>query len=170
MTDSELSSKTDIILHHASRILHENNLAGERKIGDNFSDETISRLINRDRYRTVIVRKTNETGYYMNWHYDDAQFIEHKKGVDCAKYHNQEFISDKFSIYYKHTRPIYSLIVYHSDHGVDFKGGVFEFSDGTKVYPKKNRFVLFDSRDLHRVSRVLSGTRDSTLIKFYALE
>lgn len=169
MTPVLLSGKTDIILSHARRILSEDELIDVRKIGDNFSDSDIDKLVDRKKYRVVSVKKSTATGYYMNWHYDDAQVIQHKRDVDHIIYSNQEFISDRISIHYRTDRPIYSLIIYHSNHNIDFTGGVFEFSDGIKIYPKKDRFVFFSSKDLHRVTRVLSGTRESTLIKFYAI-
>ena len=169
MTTTHLTGKTKDLFDYSIRICNEKRLKDIRKFGDNFSIDLIHEWIDTTKYKIVSVEKTNTVGYYMNWHLDDAKIIEHKKGVNHSIFGNQEFISETRSIYYKNDRPEYSLIVYDSNYGDDFTGGVLEFFDGTKIYPKKGSYVFFSSDELHRVSRILSGTRNNTLIKFYLL-
>ena len=104
------------------------------------------------------------SGYSMKWHIDDAQVINHKKNNN---YNEQIKISERKSLYYPNKKPKYSLIIYGSSYGEDFKGGILEFSNGTKIKPKKNMCVLFDSNEAHYVHTVKSGIRISLLIKFY---
>ena len=66
MTHVKLSGKTDIIISYANIILYEDELNDIRKISDNFSYSCIDKLVDRKKYRVVSVKKSTETGYYMN--------------------------------------------------------------------------------------------------------
>ena len=121
-------------------------------------------LVDLNIYEYNVIRKVHAKDYTMKWHLNDAQIISHKKNAEIK---DQEFISSKKSIDYKGNIPEYSMIVYESDYDVDFKGGILEFCDGFKVYPKKNMYVFFDSRLVHMVHKILEGVRVNYLIKFY---
>lgn len=145
-----------------------------RKIGfidDKLSiEENIMILTNKfnidlDMFLFKKIEKVNEKGFFMKWHLDDAQIINNKKEI---KYKNHIEISEKKSIYYSNEIPTYSLIIYLSEHNLDFKGGSFEFVD-KKIYPKKNMYIFFDSREVHRVNKITGGHRHNYLIKFYKI-
>ena len=118
------------------------------------------------RTQIVYTSKINKTGDYMKWHCDDAIITSNKK-ENMNKYINQIKISEKKSLFYPNKIPRYSLIIYGSTYDKDFTGGIFEFSDGTKIKPERNLCVLFDSREAHYVHRIKSGTRKLILMKFY---
>ena len=115
-------------------------------------------------YDKTICHQKKAQNDNMKWHIDDAQIITHKKD---QQYINQIKISDKKSIHYPLKKPKYSLIIYGSEYKKDFTGGIFEFSDGLKIKPEKNKCILFDSREAHCVHKIKSGIRQCILIKFY---
>lgn len=121
-------------------------------------------LVDLNIYDYNVIRKVQAKDYSMKWHLEDSQIIKYKKKAEIK---DQEFISPKKSIHYNDNIPEYSMIVYESDHDIDFKGGILEFCDGFKVYPKKNMYVFFDSRLVHMVHKILDGVRVNYLIKFY---
>ena len=164
-------SNTDVLLDYGTKLFTSQNLIEQRRIGSDFTIDVINDLVDLSKYRYDMCEKTNdaESRYYMGWHFDNAKIIEHKKGFDTSKHLNHTFMNDRYSIQYYLDRPEYSLIVYDSDYGDDFEGGVLEFIDGTKIYPKKGMYVFFNSLELHRVSRINKGTRKHKLIKFYIL-
>ena len=145
-----------------------------RKIGfidDSLSiDENIKSILEKNKINFTsykIIEKSNEKGFYMKWHLDDAQIINHKNKLDFKKVlKSQHFISNKKSINYLHQKPLYSLIIYFSEYNTDFTGGSFEFVD-KKIFPQKNMYLLFDSNEVHRVNIITSGVRKNILIKFY---
>lgn len=100
----------------------------------------------------------------VKWHMDDAYIINHNKNI-----YNQIKINERKSIYYPDKKPIYNLIIYGSSYKKDFKGGVFEFSDGTKIKPQKNMCLLFNSKEAYRIHSIKSGVIESLLIKFYRI-
>ena len=75
-------------------------------------------------------------------------------------------ISDKKMLVYREQKPTYTLMVYESSYGTDFDGGTLEFVDGTIIEPKRGMYILFDSREVHRLNEIISGERNSILIKF----
>jgi hypothetical protein len=97
--------------------------------------------------------KENTKNFFMNFHLDGIQTF--KKG------------KNQFDFVEKEPLWKYTLIIYDSDYKKDFTGGVFEFCDGQKIYPKKGMCVLFDSRDVHCVHCVTSGIRKNFLVKIY---
>jgi hypothetical protein len=160
------------LLNYAKNLFETNNLISKRKIGFiedyvNFSPDLIKKIINIDNYHYEIIKKINTEGYYMNWHFDNAKIITHKKNVNKDDIYDQILISDRHGIYYYLKKPVYSLIIYDSTYNNDFIGGILEFIDGTKIYPRKGMYVLFDSNELHKVSKIISGIRVNFLIKFY---
>ena len=138
----------------------------------NLSNYTFNKLnidINLINKEIVYSMKTNVAGYYMKWHCDDALIINHKSNL-ISKTENLENhikISDKKCLYYPSKKHLYSLIIYGSTYKKDFTGGIFEFSDGTKIKPEKNLCVFFDSKEAHCVHKISSGKKKIILIKFY---
>lgn len=157
---------------YGQNLLNDNELIkNNRKIGiiDNYTklDEDIIKnlnLLNLNNFDYKIIKKENYEGFFMKWHVDDAQIIKHNKDNN---YIDQIKINDKQFLHYNKLKPSYSLIIYESDFGIDFKGGSFEFSDGTLIFPKKGMYVFFDSREVHRVNKITNGIRKNYLIKFY---
>ena len=93
-------------------------------------------LINFDDYDIISSKKHESVGYFMKWHLDDAQLLKHNKKFK-DKFNKQTEIKSKHVIYYPFKKPVYSAIVYFSNHGEDFTGGEFMFADGVKVKPKR---------------------------------
>lgn len=123
-------------------------------------------LIDFEKYEIVSCRKEHTIGYFMKWHLDDAQFLKHN--LNFKDQHNkQEIIHGKHCVYYPSRKPVYTAIVYFSNHGDDFNGGEFVFADGTKIKPSYGMCIIFDSREVHCVSRILKGNRICILHKFY---
>ena len=157
---------------YGQNLLNDNEIIkNNRKIGiiDNYTklDEDIIKnlnLLNLNNFDYKIIKKENYEGFFMKWHVDDAQIIKHNKDNN---YIDQIKINDKQFLHYNKLKPSYSLIIYESDFGIDFKGGSFEFSDGTLIFPKKGMYVFFDSREVHRVNKITNGIRKNYLIKFY---
>lgn len=182
MTTFSDRKKENVLKVYSQKLLFENPLIKESRkicyIKDIFSDLidydelecypcTSSKLtINIPRSETVYCPKLSNQGDSMKWHCDDATIISHKnKNID--KYKNQIKISEKKALYYPNKIPKYSLIIYGSTYKEDFTGGIFEFSDGTKIKPIKNMCILFDSREAHCVHKIKSGKKKLLLIKFY---
>jgi len=63
--------------------------------------------------------------------------------------------------------PQVSVLWYKTTYNIDFKGGVLEFWDGEKIYPRLNDIYIFDSNDIHCVNTQTSGERRFYLIKYY---
>jgi hypothetical protein len=65
----------------------------------------------------------------------------------------------------------YTMIIYLSTCGVDFKGGEFSFIN-QKISPKKYDVIFFDSREVHTVDMVYPTKkgqgRQKILVKFYS--
>jgi hypothetical protein len=128
--------------------------------------ETIKNNLNIDLnlYEQKMVTKENTSGFNMKWHLDDAVPFYNKNGYH--KEYNVTELTDTLYIYHKQKLPLYSAIIYLSDHGVDFSGGVFNFVDAT-FEPKKYHTLFFSSREVHRVDMITKGIRKNILIKFY---
>lgn len=159
------------LLSYAKKIFEIYNLKKERIIGQiadytNFDIELFSEIIPLDKYDYEIIKKENSEGFYMNWHLDNALVVKNKKD-NMENKSNGISISDRHTLYYFIKKPIYTLIVYESNHETDFTGGTLEFIDGFVVKPKKGLYVFFNSNEVHRVNRILSGSRINYLVKFY---
>jgi hypothetical protein len=162
---------TNALLSYARSMFNTYNLKKERRIGQienyvNFDIELFADIINLCDYDYEIIKKTNIEGFYMNWHLDNALVIKNKKN-DLSKKYDSLNISERHTLHYYIKKPIYTLIVYESDYGIDFTGGTLEFIDGIVVKPKKGTYVFFNSNEAHRVNKILSGSRINYLIKFY---
>lgn len=115
-------------------------------------------------FDSKITKKQNIVGFEMKWHRDDCSIHDINPN---AKTENKINISDKHCLAYKEKLPIYTILIYFSDHNKDFTGGVLHFVDDTQYKPKMFEGLLFDSEEVHRVTRILSGVRKNLLIKFY---
>ncbi len=153
--------------------MFDENLKKQRKIGiideyTTFDIKLFRDVIDFDNYDYEIVKKTNTNGFFMNWHLDNALVVKNKKTDE--KNPNKLYISDRHTLHYYLKKPIFSLLVYESDYKKDFYGGTLEFIDGEIIKPKKGMYVLFNSDELHKVNKILSGERTNYLIKFYKKE
>ena len=167
----------DALLAYAQSMFDIESLKKERIIDmisdyDTFDISNFIKTFGLDDYDYECVKKTNITGFYMKWHLDNACVFKNKRktdGSDSVSTGSPDAIpiSDIHVLQYFIKRPSYTLIIYDSDHNIDFKGGTLEFIDGVIVKPKKGMYVFFNSNELHRVNRILSGSRVNYLVKFY---
>ncbi len=165
----QLIMASTALYSYATRMFDE-NLKKQRKIGiideyTTFDIKLFRDVIDFDNYEYEIVKKTNTIGFFMNWHLDNALVIKNKKTDE--KNPDKVYISDRHTLHYYIKKPIFSLLVYESDYKKDFNGGTLEFIDGEIIKPKKGMYVLFNSNELHKVNKILSGERTNYLIKFY---
>jgi hypothetical protein len=116
-----------------------------------------------DMRKEMIVRD-NQIGFYMNWHLDDCSVIKHN--TTDKELHNNIVLNNKYSLFHMKNLPKYTMIIYLSSIDIDFCGGEFEFVDQL-VKPKKYDVVFFDSREVHRVRTLRSGSRKNVLVKFF---
>ena len=167
------------LLSYAKIIFYTHELKKERIIGeisnyDEFYINLFSNIISFDKYDYEIVKKTNNCEFYMNWHLDNALIVKNKKNTsNISKILSDTScisISDRHTLYYYARKPVYSLIIYESNYGIDFTGGTLEFIDGVIIKPKRGLYILFNSNEVHRVNKILSGTRVNYLVKFYEKE
>ena len=164
---------TQFLIDYAMIKYQTSNILTHRKIGmiddyESFDIGLFSDVINFDEFDYEIIHKTNHAGYYMKWHLDNAKLISHKEAhMDKTVGPSHIQISPKHTIHYYLRRPVFSLIVYESTYGKDFTGGTLEFIDHTIIKPMRGQYVFFNSNELHRVNRMLSGSRSSVLVKFY---
>ena len=102
----------------------------------------------------------------LKWHIDDVQLVSRK-----VIYKNPERyykLTDKHYLYTNDAAiPQWTIVLYFSDYGVDFTGGEFRFVDGTSIKPTRGMGIAFDSREVHMVTPVKSGTRHSLIVKLY---
>ena len=101
------------------------------------------------------------------WQCNDAVVISNKNKNKFLFNNNQVILSEKKSLYYPNKVPKYNLIIFGSTYNEDFTGGIFEFSDGTKIEPCKNMCIFFNSKEAHYIHRIYSGIKKATLITFY---
>lgn len=158
------------LLSYAQRMFDKYDLKKERIIGqidnyDKFDIFYFSKIIPLDIYDYEIIKKDNGEGFFMNWHLDNALVVKNKK--DMTDTSTGISISERHTLHYFVKKPVYTLIVYESNHDEDFRGGTLEFIDGVVIKPKKGLYVFFNSNEVHRVNRILSGTRVNYLVKFY---
>lgn len=113
----------------------------------------------------ILERKTN-AGFQMKLHRDEYRFDNnaYKRGTrDDSLW---------IPIYNVETRPIYTVVWYHSTQGKDFIGGNLRFYDGFMMRPTENAAILFDSNDLHEVTlqqtkEGINDMRHTSVVKFY---
>jgi len=105
----------------------------------------------------------------LKWHVDDTVLVKIKP--DSLFDPTDIRIHDNYKLSQREkdkNLPCFSLVVYLSEHSVDFMGGEFEFVDET-ILPRKHMMIFFDSHEVHRVHQVHSGTRMALLYKWYCV-
>ena len=159
---------------HGKKVLKEHELSSKRIIGeienyDGFSHNLLSKIISTIPHFCLndvtyyLKKRSHKDGFSMKWHVDDAIIMN----VPKENPYPDMPISDKKMLVYREQKPTYTLMVYQSSYGTDFDGGTLEFVDGTIIEPKRGMYILFDSREVHRLNEIISGERNSILIKFY---
>ncbi len=144
-------------------------IVGYLKNYDNFKLDILKNIINE-----INKFDLNEVTYYlknkvhyvddeMKWHVDDAIVIN----VPSNNNYDDIKISENEQLVYHSQKPIYTLIIYESNHNGDFTGGELEFVDGYRFNPKKGAYIFFNSCEVHKLNKINSGMRKSILIKFY---
>jgi hypothetical protein len=116
-----------------------------------------------------IINRVFNQNQSLKFHIDDCQIVSRR---DSPVYDTHRFIpiTDTLYIYINSksgTIPRYTAVFYLSTLGDEFNGGIFEFVDGTQIQPVRNNGILFDSREVHRVTSVTSGIRSSVIVKIY---
>jgi Rps23 Pro-64 3,4-dihydroxylase Tpa1-like proline 4-hydroxylase len=102
----------------------------------------------------------------LKWHIDDVQLVSRKVVYKNAERYYQ--LTDKHYLYTNDAAiPQWTIVLYFSDYGTDFTGGEFRFVDGTSIKPQKGMGIAFDSREVHMVTPVKTGTRHSLVVKLY---
>ena len=133
----------------------------EFSISDISDDCALKKLYNikpeLQNYDVSIIKRTTEQGFYMRLHRDN--------------YHVQKnpYITGRPTFTFeRHTEinPEFVMVLYYSDYMKDFKGGIFQFSDGTQIKPKRGLCSVFHSNDIHEVTLQNSGIRQITLFTF----
>lgn len=129
--------------------------------------ETRNIDLNKFRYETI--KRNSTSGFTLKWHVDDTVLVKIKP--DSIFDPTDISIHDKYKLSRRakdENLPCFSLVVYLSEHHVDFMGGEFEFVDET-ILPQKYMMIFFDSHEVHRVNQVRSGTRMALLYKWYCV-
>ena len=106
-----------------------------------------------------VAMKVGHVGWAMGWHKDDTSVFKN------SKQHSKKYDVGKYSFYSK-KHPLYTLVLYMNTYGEDFFGGEFCFVD-LEFKPMKGIAIFFDSREVHQVKKVVSGIRQSCVVKFY---
>ncbi len=75
-------------------------------------------------YKTEVIKRDNDVGFYLNWHIDDCAIHKHKTTEGKT---NNIALNDKYSLYHLKELPKYTMIIYLSSIDEDFFGGEFEF-------------------------------------------
>lgn len=108
------------------------------------SMQSVDKFIISDDYISEILSKSHD-GYYISG--DILGFRYHKN--DFLNWHRDNMYSEKASL----TGGVFL--------NIDYKGGIFEFEDGTTQPQILGQPFTITRTVLHRVSPVLSGTRFS---------
>lgn len=126
-------------------------------------EDSIENIISdfADGFEVRYVERESGVNFEMCWHQDDISL--HKN----SKKHCQKYNFPKYKFYCKETPPIYTILLYYSTIDEDFRGGEFCFVD-EEIRPKSGMGLIFDSKEIHRVKSVKSGTRKVIIIKLYS--
>lgn len=117
------------------------------------------------RFNSSVLGRIDIQNNVSKWQIEDARVIFQKENVS-----GDTHIDKKRALYYDNKKPIYSLIIFGSNYGKDYKGGIFEFSDKEKIKPTKNQCIFFDAREAYKIHRVKEGVMKCITIKFYKNE
>mgnify|MGYP001247933237 CR=1 FL=1 len=106
--------------------------------------------IDLNEMNSELVKRKTETNFRMKYHRDNYMVRNIEGKLVFIQFKNIKISK-------------YSLIWYKND---DFTGGSFQFLNSKQINPKKNMFIFFDSNQIHRVNKQLSGERIIELYKF----
>lgn len=115
----------------------------------------------------IIYRNNNNNNYELNWHLDDKKLIIQKIS-NLNKLHNLDIIHINKNIYalYSNRITLYTIIIYLDTFNINFRGGKIEFIDQI-LEPYRGMILFFDSRDIHKITKLNKGIRRCIVIKFY---
>ena len=187
-----MSANTPAILTWGTQLCRDLNLAASRReftydfemapetsraIIINFICSTLMEMLSVsdfDQERVVIVHKTiPQPG--LKWHIDDC-VINNRK--EPPSYNLEQYIlleanpaESKYRYLYFNTPtkrlPRFTILFYSSTYGEDFTGGKLCLSDGVEILPRRGWGFIMDSREVHMVTPVKSGTRQVSVVKIY---
>lgn len=101
----------------------------------------------------------------LDWHIDD-HVVSKRKGAPTFNLDRYTLIKPNTYLFRSvESLPLYTIVFYTSTQGIEFTGGDFCFADDVVVHPTNNTVIMFDSREVHCVKHVTSGTRTSILVK-----
>ena len=125
--------------------------------------DTIKSKLNIDlsQYETKITDRTNKDNFKLGYHIDGYRVDEFDKKRKISDTYKWRSISIN--------PPVFSCLTYYSDFNIDFKGGTLEFIDGKIIKPQKGLFVFLNSKDIHRVNRLISGERKNKFLTFHTI-
>ena len=112
---------------------------------------------------------SNEGNSGLKFHVDDCQIVRRTEPPVCNKELYTQ-LNDIDYLYFNnkfHKLPTMTFIFYLSTYGKDFYGGILRLVDGTEIIAKNGTGFMFDSREVHMVTPVKSGTRKSIVVKIY---
>jgi len=119
--------------------------------------------------RRVFSSSEPENRAGLGWHIDDCQLVSKKTPPSFNPERFIHLYEDQW-LYINGARsriPRWTMILYLSTEGRDFEGGRFRLADGREWQTVAGLGLLIDSREVHMVSPVKSGTRKSIIIKIY---
>ena len=184
-TFDEKMKRSDITDENIRSILPDGLFTSSGKFSEAFGESFIDRITDFPVSHIDMLERNFDSVDYtdLKWHIDDVQVVDRK-----IIYKNQERywnIKGNKYLYSStgtglcprrrsgHQRcpsgmiPLYTCVLYFSDFGHDFTGGEFRFVDGTSIKPQRGMGICFDSREVHMVTPVKSGHRESMVVKLY---
>lgn len=115
----------------------------------------------------IVKRFHTDDQYNIKWHIDNQQLQKHKIENSTHDlniiYQNEKY---KYGLWTQgNNLPTYTAIIYLSS---NFEGGEFCFVDYS-IKPQKGDVIIFNSKEVHKVNPLKSGTRNCYVIKFYGV-
>jgi hypothetical protein len=115
----------------------------------------------------IIRKQIPENG--INYHIDDCVLITKKTQPTYNKERYIQISENKYLYFNNRFNkiPQKTIIFYMSTYGEDFTGGILRLCDHIEIKPKKYTGIVIDSREVHMVTQIKSGTRNIILVKIY---
>jgi hypothetical protein len=115
----------------------------------------------------IIRKQIPENG--INYHIDDCVLITKKTQPTYNKERYIQISENKYLYFNNRFNkiPQKTIIFYMSTYGEDFTGGILRLCDDFEFKPKKYTGIVLDSREVHMVTQIISGTRNIILVKIY---
>ena len=144
---------------------------------DHSTDDRILKFIKEnlelDTDNVTIIHKTlPEKG--LGWHIDDCQVVTMKTPpVYRTEYYSRIPGTTNKYLYLNPSNTLtgylarYTVLLYSSSWGKDFKGGELHLADGTRIRPEKGHGVLLRTKEVHMVTPIRDGVRKVTVVKIY---